>query len=478
MSDDKTNNTKPEDEKAKTDAPTSVSPKPVRKLSEDQNKELNFFISAPLRSANRLMEKLYSDDHFYETVTYAWVGENDAKKLFLYGVCKEVLKACIGLMGDKEVLQETPTENPDRMGKIVYGAITDAQTYRIRKLIELLSFLILFERNTKRDEEYRVFLSAENLDLVLSRQDDFRELYEKRIISNTQHSINDFADRIERDLKTLGVSELWFLDPRKVEGLRNQKPSIFKGRKGIYLAALMVASPDERLALGISYGRGYSRTSQSIHPLLGSHDYDGKENNAEHVVANFSYLSIIAMHIMHLAYKIAGEDDPEGITTFMGKGFEKSHAVKNISKLKKDFEPGDLVLTAWTDLAEIIEAHTSKYGYKAYKIRYISRPPLPEFPEDWIEAQNILARLMTKSMVRPFFEKNTSRHNMPKEVAEIWPEVMKQPDEELMKSVTHFFADMHRIGVLIPMLLESRFLKRDNVPSFFDKSVPSKPPPS
>src|SRR3989344_8224122 len=78
------------------------------KLTDEQNKKLDFFITAPLRSADRLMKQLYTDDHFYETATYAWVGENDAKKLFLYGVCKEVIKTCVGLMSDKEFLQEVP----------------------------------------------------------------------------------------------------------------------------------------------------------------------------------------------------------------------------------------------------------------------------------------------------------------------------------------------------------------------------------
>ena len=268
----------------------SATPRPVIKLNEEQNQQLDYFMTAPLRSANRLMEQLYSDDHFYETATYAWVGEQDAKKLFLYGVCKEVLKVCIGLMGDKEVLQEIPQGEPDRTGKIVVGSVSDAQTYRIRKMIELLSLLILFDRNTKRDEEYRVFLSAENLDLALSRQGDFRELYEKRTISNTQHSIDDYAGRIASDFKTMEVEGIWFLDPKK---LKDQYPSVFKSKRSLYLAALMVASPEERVALGISYGRGYSRTSQSIHPLLGSHDYDKEDNTPEKIVRNFSYQSMI-----------------------------------------------------------------------------------------------------------------------------------------------------------------------------------------
>ena len=441
-------------DKGDEEKPTTI------KLTDEQNKKLDFFIGAPLRSADRLMKQLYTDDHFYEKTTYAWVGENDAKKLFLYGVCKEIIKSCTGLMNDKEFLQEVPEhkgKEPDRMEKIITGGIIDTQTYRIRKMVELLSLLILFDRNTKRDEEYRIFLSAENLDLALARQGDFYELYGGHIISNTQHSIDDYAKRIQNDLETLGVSELWFLDKDKLKKL---KPGVFERKKKLFLSALLVATADERLALGISYGRGYSRTSQSVHPLLGSHDYGKGDNDIKHIIPNFSYLSIICMHIMHLAYKLADVDDPGGITKIMGENFEKSEASKNIAQFKKDFEIGDLVLTVWTDLVEIIEAHTSKYGYKAYKIKYLLGPPLPEFPEDWIESSNVLARLMTKSWVRSFFEKNTNLDKMPQEIKDIWPEVMRQSDEELMKSIRHLFTDLHGHGILIPMLMESGFLKK------------------
>lgn len=207
------------------------------------------------------------------------------------------------------------------------------------------------------------------------------------------------------------------------------KPSVFESKKKLFLAALLVANADERVALGISYGRGYSRTIQSIHPLIGSHDYGRDDNDTKHI-KNFSYLSIICMHIMHLAYKLADINNPEDITRIMGENFERSEASKNIAKFRKELEVGDLVLTVWTDLAEIVEGHTSKYGYKAYKIKYLLQPPpLPEFPEDWIESSNILARRMTKSWVRSFFEKNTSVDKMPQEVKDIWPEVIKKSDK-------------------------------------------------
>jgi hypothetical protein len=434
------------------------------KRTDEQSKKLDYFIAAPLRSANRLMKQLYEDDHFYETATYAWVGAEDAKKIFLYGTCKEVTKTCIGLMSDKEVLQEVPDKKePDRISKIIAGSITDVQTYRIRKMVELLSLLILFDRNTKRDEEYRIYLSSENMDLVLARQEDFRELYGGRVISSTQRSIDSFAERIQRDMQELEITDLWFLDNAK---LRRQKPSVFKGKKALYLAALLVANPDERLALGISYGRGYSRASQSVHPLLGSHDYGKEDNNTKKIITNFTYLSIISMHIMHLVYKLAGMDDPGDITRVLGANFEESEASQAIAKLKKEFQLGDIVLTAWTDLAKIVDVHTSKYGYKAYKVRYISRPPLPRVSEDWLEAQMVMARLMTKSMVRGFFEKSARSVSYDKEIIEAMQEVLALPEEELMRYSEKIFLDLHNAEILIPMLLQTGFLKKKDAPDF------------
>ncbi len=426
-------------------------------LSKEKEKELDFFITTPLRSANNLMNKLYSDDSFYETTTYAFVSPGDAKKLFFYGACKEVLKTCIYLMNNKEFLGGSINDKDfGIVEKVIMGSTIDTQTYHRRKMVELLSIVILFDRNTKHDEEYRIYKSAENLDLFLSRQSDFKELFNGKIILNTQHSIDDFIGRIDSDKKAIELTDVWFLNEKK---LKNQTPGIFKSKKGIYDSAMLVATPDEKIALGISYGRGYSRASQSIHPMLGSSNYGKEDNDIEHVLMNSIYMSIICMQIMHIAYKLTGFEDEFGLSKIMGTNFEKSEASKSIGVLQKDFDKGDLILTSWTDIAEIIDEETSKYGYKAYKIKYLLTPPLPEYPEDWIEAQNILARILSKKTVRKMFN-NMVIEKMSKDVIELWPDVLKQPDEELMKSAKHVFIDLHKANVLIPMLLKSGFLKK------------------
>jgi len=436
----------------------ATSPASTDSTDAEEDRKFRYFASAPMRSANRLMDALYKDDSFYEQTRFAWVGPEDAKKLFLYGVCKEVTKTSVSMLEDKEHLKEIPKDkSADRVTKLVLGAFTDGQTYRIRKMAELLSMLILFDRNTRRDEEYRVFLNAESLDLELTRLADFRELYGGRVIANTEHSVKDFAGRIDGDLKAMGVSTLWFMD---MEKLRKLRPSVFATRKRLYLDALLLASPDERLTLGVSYGRGYSSHSQAVHPLLGSHDYGEEENTIRHLRAGYAQTGIIAMHIMRLAFKLAGQDDPGGIDKVMGKGFEKSAAKEVMRGMDRTAEVGDLILTAWTDLAEVLEVYVGKYGYKACRIKYLSRPPLPETPEDWIESQRILIRLMSRSQMRSILEKAAASDSGPKELRDIMHKVLKQSDDELMESARHLFLDLHQANTLIPMLVQQGHLKR------------------
>lgn len=435
--------------------PSTTTPE-VTKISDEDNKRLDYFLGAPLRSANSLLNKLYPDDHFYQTATYAWVGADDAKKLFLYGVCHEVVKACISMMGDKEILQERPNKKVKGvLEKMIYGSIIDTQTQRIRKMIELLSLLILFEKNTLRDEEYRIYLSAENLDMKLSRQKEFKDFYEGEMVSNTQSSIKTFTDRIFEDLSQIGKTNIWFLDSSKV---KSQQPSVFVSKRKIYLDALLVANDDEKLILGISYSRSYSRFSMSIHPLLGSHNYGEEENNYEHVMGNVSFLSLLCMHVMHTAYKITGIDDPEGIDKIMGPNFEKSDASKGMAAMKKSYESGDLILTAYGDLAEVVDKKTSRFGYVAYKVKYLSDAPLPEYVEDWLESAQITGALLRKGLIRAFYEKNTSAVKDEKLKA-MMSVVLQQPDEKLLEYGKSTFLDLHKHGVLIPMLIKSGFLK-------------------
>jgi hypothetical protein len=448
------------DEKPKVSVATSdevaSQGKEVIRLTTEEEKALDFFVAAPLRSAKNLMGKLYSSDTFYEQTTYAWVGEKDAKKLFLYGVCKEVLKTCISLINSKEFLQERPVnQTKDLIEKTVYGSITDEQDYRLRKMIELLALLIVFDRTECKEKEYRIYRSAENLDISLSRQGDFREVYGGETVSNVQHSIDDFTDRIRTDLETLSGREPFFLDAGKV---REGKVSVFRSKRKIFFEALLHATDEERFALGITYHTTYTRLSLSVHPWMGSHDY-GENNKYETVRANFGFISILCMHVMHLAHSLAGEKDPEGWERLLAANQGKSEATKHMASMKKSYDLGDIVLTKWEDLGEVIEEREGRFGYKAYKIKHLTRAPIPEHVEDWYKAEDILIKLVGKYSVRDFYIRTTEKVEE-KELRHEMQKVLKQSDDWLLEAAKSMYIDLHKHKVLIPMLLESGSLKR------------------
>jgi hypothetical protein len=276
------------------------------------------------------------------------------------------------------------------------------------------------------------------LALRLGEQQDFRDLHDSKSISNTQYSLDAFLKDIERDFQTLGVTDIWFLDGNK---LKRQSPSVFRSKKALYLQALEVATPEERLALGVSYGKGYSRTSQAVHPMVGSHDYGAPESRPKQIKTNIAFLSIVAMHVMHLAHELAGIEDPHGIATVLGRDFEGSEAATALAALKKDFRIGDVVLTAWNELAEVVEAHTSKFGDTAYRIRFLTQPPLPEYPEDWLPSRSITARLVGPDTVRRIFETSLNSGRLKEELAEINPEILARPDSELLELVKPVLVD-------------------------------------
>lgn len=422
---------------------------PPFKPSDIENEMMSILISVPMRSAHRLMAQLYPDDSFYKSARHAWTSAGDSKKIFLYGVCVEVLKAVVNLARDRDSLQEVPETGPrDILGKAMFVAFEDSQAFRKRKLLELLCLLIQFSSNRSKDEEYRVYLNAENFDLTMARQREFNELFGERI-SNVQYSIDDYWERIERDLQALNVPSLWFLDGKKVVRRRQGKevpPSILNGWKSFFIGALQVASPDQRHALGIAYQRSYSVASRSIHPMLGAHTYARPDYDPREAISNVTQASLIAMHVMHLAYQIADIQDSEGITSALGKNFERSPIAKLIEPYSREYETGDFVLTAYGDPAEITDVRRSRFGgYRAYRVRFLGKPPLPEFPEDWLEARLVGPGLIPRREIRSWFEENSKRV-LDSHFVDRLPEI---PDDELRKAVCAALRELHERGVLL-----------------------------
>jgi hypothetical protein len=414
--------------------------------------ETQFWISQPLKQASAFLEKLYKDDIFYFDARYSWTCPEDSKKLFLYGCVRQVMKASITLIENEDHILETPEEKEnDTLSRIILETIIDAQNIILRKHIELLVNLINFS-NFDHVEAYRIFLNAENLESFLSRQSDFSTFYEENS-ENIKSSIKIYSDRIHDDLKNLGISNIWFL---RDNWYKQSIPPIFLSIRQRFMCALPHATDDEKIVLGTSYNRFFGDFSASAHARAGS-PIPERQNKFITIKRNISLISLLAQHIISRANRLMNFDDQNDQILRMAKE-KSSNATNLMQRFKRVFHTGDLVL-AMGDLCEIRECKQSQFGYTSCRIKFLTRPPLPETPDDWLPAAFVVM-VLPKNKVRQFLLKNRNIPKLPKELKDVFFHMEKETDDELMEFVRNAAVRLHKDGILIPMLLDSGIIKQ------------------
>ncbi len=423
-----------------------------RKRSLIIDPEIDFWVSQPLKQANVLLGKLYKNNDFYFSARYAWTGPEDSKKLLLYGYARQIMKASLTLLENEEHILEVPQKDSiDTLGRIIIEGIIDSQHIVLRKHIETLINLInLF--NFDRGEAYRIFLNSENLEHFLGRQSDFGTFYESRS-GNIDSSIKTYSDRIHDDLKTLKVSNIWFL---RRDWDRRKSPPIFESVRKRFMEALPHATDDEKIVLGLSYDKFFGDFSASVHAPAGS-PITERRQKFNTIRRNISFISLLGQHIISRANRLMNFDDPNDQIRRMARD-GTSDAPKLLQRFKEVFSPGDLVL-AMGDLCEIMECKQSRYDYTSCRIKFLTRPPLPETPEDWLPAAFVIM-VLPKDKVRQFLFKNKDNPKTPKELKEVSDLMEKETDDKLMEYARGATVKLYQDGILIPMLLHSGVIKR------------------
>ncbi len=428
-----------------------------KKLNNDR--EIFFLISRPIRQADRFLKKLYPDDDFYRSARYAFVSTEDAKKLYLYGCARQVVKASMVLLHNEEFILEKPKkEDIDSTGRAILESVIDEQNIIIRKHIELLVNLINFTNYNKK-EAYRIFLNLENLEHFLGRQSDFKSFYENKS-ENIDFSISNFVERINNDLKVLGTSSLFFLKEDWSKRVMSFTLPLFKSARQRYMLALSTATAEEKIVIGVSYDALFSDISVSAHATAGSRIQE-RHYKFSNIRNNISMISMLGQHIMNRANQLMGFVDPENLMEKMQKE-ATSEAPKLLANAMKVFETGDIVL-AMGDLAEIVEIKVSKYGYSSCRVKFLTKPPIDEIPEDSLPCAFVIS-ILHKRKVRDFIFKDRGNQLLSEEVNDILELMKKEPDEKIIIYVRNALIDMYKKGILIPLLLQTGYLKRRELP--------------
>ncbi|MCP4581311.1 MAG: hypothetical protein GY839_06810 [candidate division Zixibacteria bacterium] len=371
-------------------------------LWKEKNKKefelYKYFALMPYNKARDFAKTLHVDLDYYKMVKFAQLV--DSKDYFLYSVMRTIKKTCFSLLHKEEYVgsltkgkrkqQIAPDE--DTIQDEITESMMDDINFLVRKLVETLVNVICFSKSNN-EIAYMIYLNSENMDLFLRKQNDFNAFYSIKNL-NVKSSIEGYYKCIIEDIKKID-GDLWFIDSKN---LKNKRFSVFKSIFLRYQTAMLLANNNEKILLGSSYEKFFSLPSISIHSSISAYplEYSSKSVQTFYIMISLLCDAIINRSMMLAGIKISEQDSIES------KALRK-HADKILIKENKNLNTGDIVL-AYGDLAEIIEIIESKFGYQSYKIKYLTKAPIPTILEDYYPSQYIV-ELLRKNDPQKFLNK-------------------------------------------------------------------------
>jgi len=190
--------------------------------------------------------------------------------------------------------------------------------------------------------------------------------------------------------------------------------------------ALQQADANQKIALGVSYEKAYAIPSRSIHANIGGPSID---TDRIAIQTSLAHVVLLCIEIILQAHKLAGvplTGEGEFGERMVTAGSGATKALKPVPG--KELEAGDIVFAYGKDLCIVLDRCKSQYGYTSYKVKYLTKPPLPEVPEDWFPARYVhlvSPRKQAREHVMEIFE----RHQLPPEAVE---KLRAMPDKDFI----------------------------------------------
>ena len=349
-----------------------------------------FYTTVAIKAADDLQKALPMDEDSFRRIAPAlW---KDPRPAFIYSVLDEVQKAGVSIEDWSSKLGESERrpEYTDHLIRLVTQWQQDEQSFRARKLCEILVDLVCFAE-TNDAEYYRDYLRLKELDAVVRSLNDQQEFFGFKRRSGEYH-----ADWIERDIKHaektgLDVSKRWYLrEPGPFQEKWKLKGVRFSSFRQRYIRILNVALPNELAVIGKSYVHAYGMSSD-VHftPHQTSSDFDEDD-----IYMGIDRVGLLCYAILIRCQILLGIV-PEGANSHVRKMHDENVGPgKLVARLKEEkLQVGDF---AWAhgEICRVIEVLKSKHGYVSYRLAHVERPPIPEIKEDCFAAFEV--RLVAK----------------------------------------------------------------------------------
>ncbi|MDP1852909.1 MAG: hypothetical protein Q8L26_01690 [Candidatus Omnitrophota bacterium] len=438
-------------------------------LQQEGYKELDEVgVTQLLKLANNLKASVAIDESSFKFV--ANVGHRDARSFYIYSVISEVAKVAIVNMRMLEFLRDseeeerfkltkiklvgnTSKEDADLFMRVILEGLVDEQNFWERKLTECLCDLISFSKYNE-EQCFKLFIAANELSDALYANSDFLEFF-NCCPENFERTALDLLKITNEAFKKTDKDKRWFLNDNVLFDKLPKHPSFIRSYRDRFKEAILLANNGEKVVLGFTYQVGYGGRSESMHFGIKGPSYWNL--NFEYLKDGIFIISMLGLHILNRAYSIIGVKPTkagEGIFDTIVNGSGASQAL--FMSVIKDHDIGDLVSIGGEDLSEILDIKTSKYGYKAYRVKYLVNPLLPTVLEEWWPARYIQKRIIKKNKARQYFEEMLKRDSSKKEIKVI----LEMPDELIFNSMKKVFIDLARRGILQKDFIKKSVLRK------------------
>lgn len=382
-----------------------------------------------IQGADELRQRLRMSDR---TFTFMSRAHNlRGRPHYVYSVLDEIEQVAMALKLSEDSLGEAPQDRPDdevgeRILRNAFAAVEREQSLHIRRLTEILVDLINFSQ-TNSNVYYDHYLLYRELAEHRARQDDFDRYFSCKNL-NTQSSIDLTKRSIAEAESGLNLASCWYLKGANPNPNGDAKIESFQVR---FDKAIRLASKAERFVLGFYYGRAYREPSQSIHLNIGGL---GSSPSWETLKARRSEIWILVVICLNRCRTLLNVRSRNTIEAGLAKAMTQLMKTNVFpAYTQPTIRKGDFV-SVFGQLAEVISARKSRFGYKSFRIRYLSKPPLGH-DEDWYPAifvikqmdgnkirNGILSRL-TSNGIRPRISPRRVRQAMRQNVLALWEQV-------------------------------------------------------
>lgn len=317
---------------------------------------------------------------------------------YIYSVLDEVEKLGMAVLRISEMLGDFDKHADDddigkRLIRNLLTSIHDEQALYIRRLTEVLVGLICFSK-TNRNEYFDHYLLYRELEQCIKRKEDLKFYYEC-LNKNIQARIDLSKRSITEAEKRLQLSACWYLqNDKKTNSPKPNGESKFASNfQDLLKMALSLATKDEQVAIGMDYEGAFRQTSRDIHLNIGGMKPNVTYDRLVAQCLKFAMLSSLCLLRCRRLLRIRSS---QGIIASIARNYPFKDITKTTYKsyTNPGITKGDFVSVGYL-LGEVIETKKSSFGYRCFRIRFLSDHFLKE---DWVIAPEVRLQFKGKKL--------------------------------------------------------------------------------